>query len=69
MFKHCIKGTADILLTSETKLDKFILIGQFEIDGIFTPFRGDRDKNRGYILLWEKLLTKLVSFRNDDSIE
>ena len=42
-----IKGSIDIFMLSEPKMDESLLLGQFLIDGFHTPFRFDRDKNRG----------------------
>ena len=58
----------DILLISETKLDKSFPIGQFQI-GFSIPYRRDRDKKGGGILLYvrEDILSNLVSFKNDDT--
>ena len=58
----------DILLISETKLDKSFPIGQFQI-GFSIPYRRDRDKKGGGILPYvrEDILSNLVSFKNDDT--
>ena len=52
MSKDCIIGNVDILLTSETKLDKPFPAGQFQIESFSTTYRRGRDKNRGGILLY-----------------
>ena len=54
-------------MISETKLDESFPIGQFQIEGFSTPYRGDRDKNGGDILLYirEDIPFKLLSFKND----
>ena len=44
--------TRDILMITETKLDDFFPVSQFEIDGFSIPFRLDRHKNGGDILLY-----------------
>ena len=69
MLKDCIKGNIDILLISETKLGECFPIGQFQIEDFSTPYRKDRDKNGGGILLYvrEDIPSKLVSFKNDDT--
>ena len=41
----------DILMITETKLDDSFSVSQFGIDGFSTPFRLDRNKNGGGILL------------------
>ena len=69
MSKDCIIGNVDILLTSETKLDKPFPAGQFQIESFSTTYRRGRDKNRGGILLYvrEDIPSKLASFKNDDT--
>ena len=42
----------DISMITETKLDDTFPVSQFEIDGFSTPFRLDRNKNGGDILLY-----------------
>ena len=42
----------DNLIITETKLDDLFPVSQFEIDGFSTPFRLDRNKNGGGILLY-----------------
>ena len=71
IIKDCIKGNVDILLTSETELDESFNIGQFQIDGFSSPYRRNRRRNGGSILLYfkENILSKLVWFKSDDDIE
>ena len=45
-----VKGSIDILMISETKLDESFPIGQFLMDGYRDPFRLDRNENGGGIL-------------------
>ena len=66
MLKDWIKDNVDILLISETKLDEFFPICQFQIDGFSTPYRRDKDKNAGGV---QNMPPKLVSFKNDNTIE
>ena len=47
-----IKDKVDILLVSETKLDKSFPKGQFFIDGYKEPIRLDRNKNGGGLLFF-----------------
>ena len=47
-----IKGTIDILMISETKIDDSFPTGNFFIDGFSTPFWSDRDANEGRIMLY-----------------
>ena len=51
-FCEQIKGSIDIFMISESKLDESFPQGQFLIDGFHTPFRFDRNKNGGGILLY-----------------
>ena len=45
-----IKDNIDILLVSETKLDNKFPVGQFCIDGYWTPYRLGRTSHGGGIL-------------------
>ena len=58
-----IKGSIDIFMISESKLDESFPQGQFLIDGFHTPFRFDRNKNGGRILLFvrEDIPAKVLS--------
>ena len=47
-----IKGSIDIFMISETKLDDSFPQGQFLIDGFHSPLRFDRNKSGGGILLY-----------------
>ena len=47
-----IKGSFDVFMISESKLDDSFPRGQFLIDGFHTPSRSDRNKNGGGILLY-----------------
>lgn len=71
MLKKRITANLDTLSISESKLDKSFPIGQFQVDGLSSPYRRDRDKNGGDILLYvrEYISSKLVSFKIDSSIE
>ena len=46
-----IKDNIDILMISETKVDNSVPDGQFFLDGFGTPFRLDRNRNGGGIML------------------
>ena len=65
ILKDCIKGNVDNLLISETKLDESFPTVQFRIDGFYTPYRIDRDKNGGSILLYVRKVipSEPVSFK------
>ena len=52
MLEELIKDRIDIFLISGTKLDSSFLSGQFVIKGYSTPFRLDRNQNRGSLLLY-----------------
>ena len=58
-----IKGSIDIFMISETKLDNSFLQGQFLIEGFHSPFRFDRNKTGGGILLYvrEDMPAKVLS--------
>ena len=64
---HCIlKDNMDILIITETKLDESFPIGQFFMNGFSSPFRLDRDRNGGGILLYirEDIPSKLLAIEN-----
>ena len=58
-----IKGSIDVFMTSESKLDDSFPHGQFLIDGFHTSFRFDRNKNGGGILFYvrEDIPTEILS--------
>ena len=60
---HQIKGNVDVLVISETKLDESFPEGQFKIPGFATPFRRDRNKFEGGIMVFvrEDIPSKLIS--------
>ena len=66
-----IKGLIDVLMVSETKLDGSFPEGQFLIEGFHSPFRFDRNKNGGGIMLYvrEDIPARLLShdFLNAES--
>ena len=47
-----IQGNVDILVITETKLDETFPISQFMIDGYSIPYRLDRDRDGGGILVF-----------------
>ena len=49
---YLIKGRVDIMLCSEIKTDSSFPQGQFRIEGYSPPFRKDRDRNGGGLLLY-----------------
>ena len=52
LLKEQIQGKIDILMVSETKLDNSYPTNQFMIEGFGTPYRLDRNKNGGGIMLY-----------------
>ena len=50
--KHIIKNSVDVLVVTETKLDPSFRNGQFFIDGFARPFRRDRNKNGGGVMIF-----------------
>ena len=50
--KLVIQGKIDVMVIVETKLDDSYPISQFHIDGYATPFRRDRNKHGGGILIY-----------------
>ena len=53
-FKLIIRGNIDIMILVETKLDNSYPTSQFLIDSYSTPFRRDRNKSGGGILVCER---------------
>ena len=58
-----VSGNVDVLVLSETKIDKSFPEHQFKIPGFCTPFRLDRDRFDGGILVYvqENIPAKLLS--------
>ena len=58
-----VKDNIDILMLSETKLDSSFPLAQFSIEGYSEPYRLDRDRNGGGLILFirERLPSKLLS--------
>ena len=52
LMKAMLTHNIDILMITKTKLHDSFPVSQFEIDGFSTPFRLDRNKNGGGILLF-----------------
>ena len=73
-----VKGRVDILVLTETKLDESFQTSQFKIDGFCTPYRQDRNKHGGGVLIYvredipSKILDKHmfpdVIFNSDDPL-
>ena len=50
--KHIIKNNVDVLVVTETRLESSFPFGQFSIDGFARPFRRDRNKNGGGVMIF-----------------
>ena len=50
--KSIIHGKVDVFVVSETKIDESFPTCQFKIDGFSTPFRLDRNKEEGDIIVY-----------------
>ena len=64
--KDLIKDKLDILVVTETKIDESYPNSQFSIDGFSTPFRLDRNKFGGGVMIYvkENLLCVEIPFQN-----
>ena len=69
--KHVIGENLDILLIGETKLDDTFPDGQFFLNGFLPPFRKDRNKHGGgiMILVKEQIPVKIVETKLPNDIE
>ena len=63
VFSEQVKGSIDILMVFETKLNDTFSEAQFLMEGFHSPFRFDRNINGGEIMLYvrEDIPTKLLS--------
>jgi exonuclease III len=63
MLFSAINNNIDILMISETKIDDSFPASQFNMPGYRQPYRKDRNKHGGGILLYvrEDLITKIIS--------
>ena len=50
--KSIVKDKVDILILSETKLDESFPTNQFKIEGYKCPYRKDRNKSGGGVLIY-----------------
>ena len=72
MLSYMIGNKIDILVISESKLDDTFPTSQFVIDSLTEPFRLDRTRNGGGILLFVKnniTATLLTSYTLPEDIE
>ena len=70
IMKPMLLDDTDIFMVTETKLDDSFPVSQFNVEGFSTPFRLDRNKNGGGIILYIRsyiIASKLTSstFPND----
>ena len=52
IMKPMLLDDTDIFMVTETKLDDSFPVSQFNVEGFSTPFRLDRNKNGGGIILY-----------------
>ena len=64
--RDLIKDKIDILVITETKIDESFPTGQFSIDGFSTPFRLDRNKFGGGVIIYVKEHLLCVEIPFDD---
>ena len=50
--KIIVKNKVHILILTETKLDESFPTAQFDIDGYKSPYRQDRNRNGGGVLIY-----------------
>ena len=69
--KLLIQGNIDILIVTESKLDSSFPDCQFKIDGFSKPFRKDRNRNGGGVIIFvrEDIPCKELSFDNPNDFE
>ena len=66
------KFDLDIFMVTETKLDDSFPVSQFNVEGFSMPFRLDRNKNGGGIILYIRsyiVASKLTSFTFSNDVE
>ena len=72
IMKPMLMHDLDIFMVTETKLDDSFPVSQFNVEGFSTPFRLDRNKNCGGIILYSRsyiIASKLTSFTYPNDIE
>ena len=52
LFSDQVKGNADFLMISETKIDESFPVSQFKIDGLNTPFWVDTVEEDGSMMIY-----------------
>ena len=72
IMKPILMDDIDIFMVTETKLDNSFPASQFNVEGFSTPFRLDRNKTGGRIILYIRsyiIASKLTSFTFPNDIE
>ena len=72
IMKPMLMHDLDIFMVTETKLDDSFPVSQFNVEGFSTPFRLDRNKTGGRIILYIRsyiIASKLTSFTFPNDIE
>ena len=72
IMKPMLMHDLDIFMVTETKLDDSFPVSQFNVEGFSTPFRLDRNKTGGGIILYIRsyiIASKLTSFTFPNDIE
>ena len=72
IMKPMLMHDLGIFMVTETKLDDSFPVSQFNVEGFSTPFRLDRNKNGGGIILYIRsyiIASKLTSFTFPNDIE
>ena len=70
--KPMLLDDIDIFMVTETKLDNSFPASQFNVEGFITPFRLNRNKNGGGIILYIRsyiIASKLTNFTFSNDIE
>ena len=70
--KPMLMHDLDIFMFTETKLDDSFPVWKFNVEGFSTPFRLDRNKNSGGIILYIRsyiIASKVTSFTFPNDIE
>ena len=62
--KLIVKGNLDIFIVTESKLDDTFPVNQFIIDGFSPPFRADRNKNGGAVIIY--VISSKLILRNQN---
>ena len=65
-FKLMVSGYFDVILVTETKLDDSLPKAQFWIDGFYIPYRLDRNRNEGDLMIYvrDDTLSKMLTKHN-----